>query len=181
MGFPLVGIGEKKALCISSVSVADCKAKLLTLPALELRRLELLFREEPLFSEAFFLSVVPLDGVVMASPCDMTESDLCMVESSIMDTPLWAESKSSVNLPWFCCVMDCDSGEDMEGLPGVAKSVAADAFMGCGFGVLVVAYPLSRWFCVGWGTELELRDAMSGNADGSTGADVAQESTSSVL
>lgn len=141
-------MGEKKALCISSVSVADCRAKLLTLPALELRRLELLFKEEPLFSEAFFLSVVPLDGVVKVSPCDTTESDLCIVESSIMDTPLWAELKSSVNLPWFCGATDCDRGK-VDGLPGVAKSVAADVFMGCDFGVLVVPYPLSRWFCVG--------------------------------
>ena len=116
----------------------DCSAKLLTLPARELRRLELLFKDDPLLRDAFFLRVVvPLEGVKV-SPCDMTESDLCIVESSIMDTPLCAVSKSSVNLPWFCAT-DCDSGEDRAGLPGVAaKSVAMLALAGWERNVLVV-------------------------------------------
>ena len=122
----------------------DCKAKLRTLPARELRRLELLFKEAPRFNEAFFFSVVPLDKVAV-SPCDIMEFDLCIVGSSMIDTPLCATSKSSVNLPWFCIAMDCDSGEDMEGLAGVAaNSVPTLAFAGLERDVLVVPYPRFR-------------------------------------
>jgi hypothetical protein len=43
------------------MSAEVCRAKLRTLPALELRRLELLFKDPVLRREAFFFKVPPRD------------------------------------------------------------------------------------------------------------------------
>jgi hypothetical protein len=134
VGFPLVGTGEKNALCISSMSPGAWRTKLRTLPALELRRLELLFKEPVLRREAFFFKVPPLDGITV-SPCDMTELDRC-IGPSMMELPRWLASHSSLKRAF--CATDCDSGDVSVGLPGAdPKSVAALAGRRCDRGVLL--------------------------------------------
>ena len=126
VGLPLVGTGEKNALCISSSSAGAWRTKLRTLPALELRRLELLFKEPVLLRDAFFLRVPPLDGI-RVSPCDMTELDRC-IGPSMIELPRWLASHSSLKRP--LCATDCDSGDVSMGFPGAdpdPKSVAAVA------------------------------------------------------
>ena len=57
----------------------------------------------------------------MLSPCDKTE----LVRSILVLCGLAGASHSSLNLPQFCCAIDCDSGEAVAGLPGVDPKSAA--------------------------------------------------------
>jgi hypothetical protein len=157
---PLVGTGEKNALCISSISPGPWRTKLRTLPALELRRLELLFNEPVLRREAFFFKVAPLDGI-RVSPWDMTELDRC-IGPSMIELPRWLASHSSLKRPLGAT--DCDSGDVSTGWPGAdpdPKSVAALAGMGFDLEVPLAPYPRSRWCSEGGGmVEFALRDAI---------------------
>lgn len=71
VGLPVVGTGQKKALCIASSSVSERRARLFTLPALMLFLLLLRFKLPPLRKDDFFFNVLLLDiaGWLLISPC----------------------------------------------------------------------------------------------------------------
>lgn len=153
----MVGTGEKKALCMSSISPDGCSARLRTLPALELRRLLFLFMLPLRLSTAFFFRVPVRDGTEL-SPWIALERCIGL---SNMELPRWLASHSSLNRPWFRSGRDCDSGDEAVGLPGGdPKSGATVKDAGCERGVLAGPYPLSRCAWKGEGTGVELRAAM---------------------
>jgi hypothetical protein len=148
VGLPVVGTGEKKALCISSISPAGCKARLRTLPALELRRLLLL-----LLNEAFFFNVPPLEGKAIsppieAAPCDTAELDRWMPGPSMIELPLCDASHSSLNRPPYAgCAADCANSVESVGAAGVVPKSAALVAERCdAFGVLPAPYPRVWYF-----------------------------------
>jgi hypothetical protein len=65
VGLPVVGTGQKKALCISSGSLLDCSPRLLTLPAFMLLLLPLRFKLPDRRMDAFFFSVLPRDKLTV--------------------------------------------------------------------------------------------------------------------
>lgn len=99
MGFPVVGTGQWNALCCSSSSVFDCKARLRTLPAFILLRLPLRFRLPPLLSDGFFFSVLLRDRLTLSDGPMDPESELerCMVE--VLAGPACSTGPSMIELP----------------------------------------------------------------------------------
>jgi hypothetical protein len=89
----------------------------------------------------------------MLSPCDSIELVRC-IGPSIIELPRRLTSHSSLKRPKFCCATDCDSGEEVAGLPGVdPKSVpAVDSARLFVRGALLAPYPRSSCDCDGGGT-----------------------------
>lgn len=119
VGLPVVGMGQWKALWASSGSEVDCKARLLTLPALMLRRLLLRFRLPLRRSEFFFLRVLLRTGNCWSSPALKlwTEAARCMLEPetwwpSTMEEPRWEAPHSSVKRPTGCGCCGCGTARE---------------------------------------------------------------------